>query len=174
MRMNSCDGPFLKPVLTSVVLFVVCAWCADRNIGAQVSQPGGDVSPLRLEVSVPRPQVRDGEKFVVRVLATNTSNTPVGGCARAWEDYIVFGTEGKAVGQRWVDDGVPPENLFLVPPGHALSWEVTVAAKRLGVGQASIVARLTSDCHRQNPFGRGILAWNGTLHSQPARFAVVE
>jgi hypothetical protein len=174
MQSNSCDETSLKPVLAFVVMLAASVGWAGPNVGAQSSEPGGSASPLRMDVGVTPPQVRDGEKFIVRIFLTNTSNTAVGGCARAWEDYIVFGTKGKAVGRRWVDDGVPPESLFLLPPGHTLSWQVTVAPNRLGAGQASLVAELSSDCHRANPFGRGISAWNGTIHSQPVRFAVVE
>jgi hypothetical protein len=174
MQTSSRDEMSRKTLLTLVLLFVALVWCAGLKIEAQTSQSAGATPPVRLDVSVSPPQVRDGESVVVRLLLTNTSKTAIAGCARAWEDYIAFGNKGKAVGRNWVDDGVPPENLFVLPPGHTLSWQLTVAPKRLGVGPASLVAQLTSDCNRDRPFGRGISAWNGTIYSQPVPFTVVE
>jgi hypothetical protein len=145
-----------------------------RGVYGQRSADVKSSEPLRLTLAPSQTEVHVSEGLTIELRLTNTSSRPVGGCARAWEDYIIFGIAGTHSGRTWVDDGIPPENLFLVPPGHVLSWRLTIDLARLQSGQAELLASFTSDCPGGTSLARGVLMWRGRVSSAPVTLTILE
>src|SRR5688572_3907317 len=139
MPMNSCGARFGSGPVAGIALALLIVVDA-RGVFGQRSDNVTSSEPLRLSVGLSKTEVQSRESLAVDLKLTNTTSRAVGGCARAWEDYIIFGTAGTDAGRKWVEDGFPPEHLFLIPPGHTLSWQLTIDLARLQSGKAQLVA----------------------------------
>ena len=103
-----------------------------------------------------------GEEIRITYHLTNISDQSFGGCVCGWDSFHFYGPELENRGRITGCTAYSPEDIFYIPPGKTLTWEILAIVPDVGIGEVKFIAILSSQC----------ALWNGIVKSEPVIFHV--